>query len=1301
MQYNGGIIDNPPVAADDWLISNDFYFEAGKEYKFSFKIRGSRNNNFQVSYGQGLTPADMTHDLFKGTVAPLYSYTEQSYVLSVEQSGLYNIGFHLYSEGNSSFFYLTDVAIEQLSAVNMRMLSLSGPRKPVVGSTYTYQVSVINKSSQAISDYTVNLKDEATGTVLASQRIQETLESGAGKELTLDWTPADQSVKLLVAEVVCTGDEVANDNLSEPLSIEVLPLGSTDILELGTVDDSKFNKNYLFNFYNKNSAALNIYTAQEIGRDGGLIESFTFTVRNSHTYDVTDTPVKVYMANTDLTTANSQTGWIPESEMTLVYDGTVTLPQGQTEITIDLSQKFEFAQGKNLAILTTHAMPEGYYNQVTFPYYTTTDGTATYYYSSDYTPFDFTNYGNAAYQQKASVTLAMYCLGTEISGRVTDVDGNPVEGVALSLEGQRTTVMSDADGAYTFRYVRDGEYVMNVFKDGYFEKEVPVHVVNGQAVTQDVTIEELNAYPVSGRVVSADNQPLAGVTVLLKEGEHEYTAQTAADGTFGWDLVLSSANSYRLTLTKEWYKPLEQEVTVAADAVTLGDIKVDYLVYAPSAVRVVAEGTDGAKVSWQTADVKSELRKDDGKLSANLGINNAVQNTVIGTIYREPMQLTSVKWFLTSAGGPHYAVNVFVFDLDENGEPTNKLLKSVDLTTTTDEQWSSCTFDEPVNAPNGCLVALGYYGYLGIGLDSGSDLVYPFAEHTHVFSGDYTGGDFDYIENSDYRKNLMIRAEGYRLADNDVSYYAHEQGSFPDFCTYKVWRYKLGQETDEDSWTLLNTEAVSDTTFTDNLSSLDGGVYGYAVSTVYPDGTESERVASPFLTYNMTTRIVVPVTTNSKNGSAEGATVSIRGTQFGQSATATVSAEGKVVFEGILKDRYEGTISLAGYETLSFSCDFSTENQYEIPGYELKEIIVPLFNLTVESTDEPTSVMFTWNTSGTLFDDFESYDDFELEASGQIGWSFWDLDRQETYGFQGADFPGMGGEMSFIVFNPASTTPAVDYVTNLTPHSGSKYLASFAAEAQNNDWILSPELNYAHDFSLSFFARSYMAAANYPDYFSVGYTEEVDPEPTDFVWLAEQVGPPSQWTEYSYTIPATAKHIAIRNVSTYEGFVLMIDDIYIGSLPRMKANSRSERGVAAAPDVEYEVYLDGAKVATTTANSYLFENLSEGEHEAGVKAVYNSGESEMVTIKFGGESEIESVQAAGNLAIYPNPARTVVHVEGDYARLVVSSINGVRVLESSCESTLDVSNLDAGVYVVMAYDEDNRLVGHTKLAIVR
>lgn len=1305
MQYNGGIIDNPPVAADDWLISHDFYFEAGKQYKFTFQTKGTKSNKLQVCLGQGLTPEAMTTELFNQTLTPAYTYQEQSLVITVDKSGYYNIGFHIYSDGNSSFFYLTNIAIEQMAAINMRVVSLEGVRKPVVGSTYTYNVTVLNKGSQTVSDYTVNLKDAASGKILATKRVQEALENGAEKEVSLDWTPADQTVTSVVGEVVCTGDEVDNDNLSEPLAVEVLPLGSTDVLDIGKIDASKFSRNNLFNFYNKNSAALNIYTPEEIGRDGGLVEAFTFTVKNSHTYDVVDTPIKIYMANTDLTTANYQTGWIPESEMTLVYDGTVTLPQGQNEITIDLSHKFEFAKGKNLAVLTTHAMPEGYYNQVNFPYYDSADGSGTYYYASDYTPFDFTNYGSAAYSQKAAVTLSMYCLGTEISGKITDADGAPVEGATVAIESEKVMTQTDAEGCYSFGYMRDGEYTIKVSKDGYNDVEETVTVENGQAVTKDMTIEKINAYPVSGRVVSAYDKPLAGVTVTLKEGEHEYTAQTAEDGTFSWDKVITSADHYTMNLSKEWYKSAVQDVKVENDAVALGDVKMDYLVYAPSAVSIDADDSNNVTITWQTADKKAELRKDDGKVAANIGIENAVDRTVIGTIYREPMQLTSVKWFLTAAGGPHYAVNVFVFDLDENGEPTNKILKSVDLTTTTDEQWSSCEFDEPVNAPRGCLVALGYYGYLGVGVDAGSDLSYPFAEHTHVFSGDYAGGDFDYIEDSGYRKNLMIRAEGYRLADNDSTYYAHEEGSYPDLCKYKVWRYREDQKDDKDSWTLLNdgAETTGETTFVNNMEGVGSGVYGFAVSSVYPDGSESERVMSPLYAHDMKTRITVPVTTNSKSGSAEGATVSIKGKTYGKTATAMVSADGTAVFEDMLKDQYDGTISLSGYENMTFSGDFSTDNEYTTQAYELKEIIVEPFNLTIEDVEgDNSSALFTWNTSGTLFDDFESHDDFAIASPGEIGWNYWDLDQQATYGFTGADFPGMGGAMSFMVFNPSATTPAVNTVETLQPHSGSKYLASFAAESQNNDWIISPVLNYAHDFSLSFYARSYAVDAGYPDYFSVGYTDVEDPEPDDFVWLAENVGPSSQWDEYSYTIPASAKHVAIRNVSTSDGFILMIDDIYIGSLPRMKtAKEKSAQAKDNTPTVEYEVYLDGNKVGTTSGNSYLFENLAEGEHEAGVKAVYNSGESAIVTIKFGEVSGIEDVKATNKLSIYPNPAKTLVHIEGNYDHFVISSINGARVLESEKETTVNVSGLEPGVYIVTAYDETNHVVGNSKLIVAK
>ena len=85
--------------------------------------------------------------------------------------------------------------------------------------------------------------------------------------------------------------------------------------------------------------------------------------------------------------------------------------------------------------------------------------------------------------------------------------------------------------------------------------------------------------------------------------------------------------------------------------------------------------------------------------------------------------------------------------------------------------------------------------------------------------------------------------------------------------------------------------------------------------------------------------------------------------------------------------------------------------------YELKEIIVEPFNLTIEDVEgDNSSALFTWNTSGTLFDDFESHDDFAIASPGEIGWNYWDLDQQATYGFTGADFPGMGGAMSFMVF---------------------------------------------------------------------------------------------------------------------------------------------------------------------------------------------------------------------------------------------------------------------------------------------
>ena len=71
---------------------------------------------------------------------------------------------------------------------------------------------------------------------------------------------------------------------------------------------------------------------------------------------------------------------------------------------------------------------------------------------------------------------------------------------------------------------------------------------------------------------------------------------------------------------------------------------------------------------------------------------------------------------------------------------------------------------------------------------------------------------------------------------------------------------------------------------------------------------------------------------------------------------------------------------------------------------------------------------------------------------------------------------------------------------------------------------------------------------------------------------------------------------------------MMLDDIYVGTASKSDA-SKSLTG--------YNVYLDGVEKATGIQSAnYTFENVPAGIHTAGVKAIYSSGESEMVTMEF-------------------------------------------------------------------------------------
>lgn len=194
--------------------------------------------------------------------------------------------------------------------------------------------------------------------------------------------------------------------------------------------------------------------------------------------------------------------------------------------------------------------------------------------------------------------------------------------------------------------------------------------------------------------------------------------------------------------------------------------------------------------------------------------------------------------------------------------------------------------------------------------------------------------------------------------------------------------------------------------------------------------------------------------------------------------------------------------------------------------------------------------LFT-SVNAQINDGAESYTTFTLNPTGT--WTWADLDQSTTYGFQGITFENSGLAMSAIVFDPSATAPAL---TTLAPHGGSKLFAFFASTTPpNNDWMISPRLLTAGTFS--FWAKSYTTQYGM-ERFKV-LTSTTDNQTTSFtaITTGSYVTVDTAWTQFTYTIPASAKYVAIQCVSN-DAFIFCVDDVqYTGTVAIEESNIAS------------------------------------------------------------------------------------------------------------------------------------------------
>lgn len=325
-------------------------------------------------------------------------------------------------------------------------------------------------------------------------------------------------------------------------------------------------------------------------------------------------------------------------------------------------------------------------------------------------------------------------------------------------------------------------------------------------------------------------------------------------------------------------------------------------------------------------------------------------------------------------------------------------------------------------------------------------------------------------------------------------------------------------------------------------------------------------------------------------------------------------------------------------------------------------------------TDEAMSAMS---------DSFEDYEAFAITSQG--GWTFLDKDQLMPIGIRDVVYPNMDKGRAFMVWNPSGLDfPGKDA---WTANSGDQCLIAFASDyykidgswdgtQQSDEWLISPHV--AGGTTVKFYAKAAVSGYTERFEFLISYGSK---DTGDFTLLGEQVAVTgTEWKQYEYQLPADAVYFAIRYCSQgWEAFSLLIDDVEYTA------------GYNETTFVGYNVYANGilANEEPVTALEYVLPYDSADDNVYGVSAVYEEGESEMVTVEIN-QGGIDSLQpdgvkvvSDGRQIIVTGAAGRLVNVYNTLGQLLASRAASDYETFDVGQSALYLVEIDGVAYKVM------------------
>jgi len=1095
---------------------------------------------------------------------------------------------------------------------NLVAVRLNASPHATAGTPSTIPLIVFNQGTAAVTgaQYTVQLQDSSNNVLATANGVD--LASGAQTAIDLIWTPAAAGTIDVKGVVVFAEDQYPEDNATGLVTFTVHPAG-TYVAAIGPgaiVSGTRMP----FDFYWKNSYAQTIYTNEQLGIGGGIINSLVYRYRFV-SQEIGTKGVKVWIGET--TQTNLDGGFINPSELTLVFDGDLNFPGGENELTINLQTPYVYSGG-NLVIYSYRNLDTQYYSSSDLFYLVATDENRSRHRQSDsqIDPLAPSSGTVKAYVPEVSMFFSTAGLGT-IAGNVT-CEGAPAGGVTVQIVDATRKTTTDAAGNYALPYLIPGTYALNFTKFGFTDSFVEnITVVGDETTTVNTTISPIQQYMVSGTVTASDTGlPIEGAVVNFY-GYEDYTDTTDATGHYSMSGVWGAGKEYEVVVDAEGYQQYNGTVTVVDQHLTAHNIVVEEIAY--PVVKVTAEvdgenvnvnwippgGTPTGNPKWIAWCGEADLNNGVGAGTSPITIAHRFTPENLQTLEVVGMSVTKVKFNPHGAG----TYKVMVWTGGSATEP-GTLAHEQSVANVTVSQWNEVVLTTPVEIPEGQELWFGVNivpasaNYPG-GVDEGP-AVTGFGDMCKIADQNWIT-----LTSAGLSYNWALGA----YVDNGKGYVTElselvaegetttvENSASRVFVNYTL--YRLLKDQPQAEWTQL-VASTNDTSYTDTgWGALPAGQYRYAVVANYTNGVTSQPKLSNILAKDMETAYTVNVKNNA-NELLAGALVNLTNNDGNENHIyeGTTGADGNITFPTVWKGVYTITVTKKGHEPFAAN-DVTIDANITYP-VVLTEIIETPHNLEV--VQDGNDDIFTWNSPQGATVILEAHNVWGDGTGYQL---LLDADAVEY----GQTIPTSGPLAGCNA--PATLYDVFEYKI---PENADPVCTTTNVVVDGSETLVIPEGTY--DYVIVNPTSGTQANLWVPGGTNGRADNYVFENDKTYHFLARLTGSGGDEIVITITDNKTGRIVdIIRSGEVADDYarigqvlssqVSVIDNLEIGDyFYGEPSNTRAFSG--------YTVYLDGVEVASGIMDStYVFEDVEDGAHVAGVKAVYTSGSSEIVEKDF-------------------------------------------------------------------------------------